>query len=72
MNNSKYGECGDCNAPLQAVWFLNKSVNRRTGVTRYLDSVDYLICPHCQESLIVDDSFDIDIGRDNYYKRGGK
>lgn len=59
---SKYGECSNCGAELEAVWFTeyeyktNQGIMYKTGRKRR--AVDYLICPICMRKECVDDSFD--------------
>lgn len=59
---SKYGECSNCGAELEAVWFTEEEYKTIQGTMcktgRKRRAVDYLICPICMQKECVDDSFD--------------
>lgn len=61
-NKNIYGECCECGAPLEPVWFTEyeykviKGHMYKTGRKRI--AVDSLVCPYCLHVECVDDSFD--------------
>ena len=62
---NRFGNCPKCDTPLEAEWFKeyeHKSkwidgqlIRYKTHRWRY--NIDYLICPHCLEKQIVDDTY---------------
>ena len=56
--DARFGLC-ECGAPLKAMWYIAKECNKYEHETgRVKNAVDYLYCPECGRTYIVDDSFD--------------
>ena len=59
---SKYGQCPECGADMEAVWFIDEEYKTMQGMMyktgRKRQAVDYLVCPICYTRECVDDSFD--------------
>lgn len=59
---SRYGQCPECGADMEAVWFIDEEYKTMQGMMyktgRKRQAVDYLVCPVCYKRECVDDSFD--------------
>jgi len=59
---SKYGQCPECGADMEAVWFIDEEYKTMYGMQyktgRKRRAVDYLVCPMCFTKECVDDSYD--------------
>jgi len=71
-DENRFGECDECGTSLVGIRFPLRNINRRTLEVSYYDAVDYLSCSNCLKTFIVDDSFDYEINKQQYYALGGK
>lgn len=62
MKMQDFGKCPICGENLEPVYFQEDGLQLYEGSVietgRVRTIVDYLVCPHCDQKQIVDDSFD--------------
>ena len=69
MSSVDFGNCCECNIPLEPVWFkdIEFQPNSNIPTGRVKLAVNYLFCPYCLKKFTVDDTFD----GDWFYPQGG-